>query len=234
MFESRIVRLPVAIAALFALFCAAAGIYLHDIGYLSFEAVKEQYSGLSELLLQKPLLIVGGFMLLYVTLLAVWVPGALVTMSFTAGALFGLVSGTIIVCLASLAGSALSFLAARYVLRGWVKERFGRSLAFLDRGIGSDGPFYLLTLRLTSIVPPFIINIGMGLTAMKLRTFALVSMAGAIPSTMLYVNAGTQMASIESASDIMSVQLIGSFLLLGLIPLAARFAMKRRSAPLAA
>jgi uncharacterized membrane protein YdjX (TVP38/TMEM64 family) len=225
------VRLPVALAASFALFCATAGFYLHDIGYLSFGAVKDQYVGLSELLLQKPLLIIGGFMLLYVTLLAVWVPGALVTMSFTAGALFGLVSGTIIVCLASLAGSALSFLAARYVLRGWVKERFGRGLSFIDRGIGSDGPFYLLTLRLTSVVPPLIINIGMGLTAMKLRTFALVSMAGAIPSTMLYVNAGTQMASINSASDIMSVQLIGSFVLLGLIPLAARLLLKRRTAP---
>jgi len=232
MFERRIVRLPVAIAAVFALFCAAAGLYLHDIGYLSFDAVKDQYSGLSELLLEKPLLIIGGFMLLYVTLLAVWVPGALVTMSFTAGALFGLVSGTIIVCLASLAGSALSFLAARYILRDWVKERFGRGLSFLDRGIGSDGPFYLLTLRLTSMVPPLIINIGMGLTAMRLRTFALFSLVGAVPSTMLYVNAGTQMASIQNASDIMSLELIGSFLLLGLIPLGARFALKRRTAPL--
>jgi uncharacterized membrane protein YdjX (TVP38/TMEM64 family) len=219
---------------LLALTCAAAGFYLAGVGdHLSFAAVKDQYSGLSELLLENPLLIIGGFMLLYVTLLAVWVPGALVTMSFTAGALFGLVSGTIIVCLASLAGSALSFLAARYVLRGWVKERFGRGLSFIDRGIGSDGPFYLLTLRLTSVVPPLIINIGMGLTAMKLRTFALVSMFGAIPSTMLYVNAGTQMASINSASDIMSMQLIGSFVLLGLIPLAARLLMKRRTAPAA-
>jgi uncharacterized membrane protein YdjX (TVP38/TMEM64 family) len=80
-------------------------------------------------------------------------------------------------------------------------------------------------------VPPFIINFGMGLTGMRLRTFALVSMLGAIPTTMLYVNAGTQMANINSASDIMSVQLIGSFILLGLLPLAARFALKRRAVP---
>jgi uncharacterized membrane protein YdjX (TVP38/TMEM64 family) len=213
---------------LIALLCAAAGLYLSGLGeYLSFAAVKAQYSSLAELLLQRPFLIIGGFMLLYVTMLAVWVPGALVTLSFTAGALFGLVGGTVIVCLAAVAGSALSFLAARYVLRDWVKARFGRGLSFIDRGMEGDGPFYLLTLRLTSIVPPFIINFGMGLTGMKLGTFALVSALGAIPTTMLYVNAGTQMASINSASDIMSVQLIGSFLLLGLIPLAARFALKR-------
>jgi uncharacterized membrane protein YdjX (TVP38/TMEM64 family) len=214
-----------------ALVCAAAGFYLLDIGnYLSFETVKAQYSGLSELLLQRPVLTIGGFMLLYVALLAVWVPGALVTLSFTAGALFGLVGGTIIVCLAAVAGSAFSFLIARYVLRDWVKARFGRGLSFIDRGIEGDGPFYLLTLRLTSVVPPFIINFGMGLTAMKLRTFALVSALGAIPTTMLYVNAGTQMASINSASDILSVQLIGSFVLLGLLPLAGRLALKRRRA----
>ena len=224
-------RLPVVIAVLLALFSAAAGFYLFDLGnYLSFSAVKAQYGALSELLLQRPFLTIGGFMLLYVAMLAVWVPGALVTLSFTAGALFGLVSGTIIVCLALVTGSALSFLIARYVLRDWVNARFGRGLAFIDRGIASDGPFYLLTLRLTSIAPPIVINFGMGLTGMKLRTFALVSALGAIPTTMLYVNAGTQMASINSAADIMSVQLIGSFVLLGLLPLAARFALKRRAA----
>lgn len=228
-------RLPAAIGISLALVCAAAGFYFSGLSEsLSFAAVKAQYSGLSELLLQKPLLIIGGFMLLYVALLAVWVPGALVTLSVTAGALFGLVGGTIIVCLAAVAGSAFSFLIARYVLRDWVKRRFQRSLAFIDRGISADGPFYLLTLRLTSIVPPFIINFGMGLTGMKLRTFALVSALGAIPTTMLYVNAGTQVATIESASDILSLQLIGSFVLLGLIPLAARLLLKRRNAPTAA
>jgi uncharacterized membrane protein YdjX (TVP38/TMEM64 family) len=226
------VRLPVAVALLLALFCAGAGFYLFGLGdHLSFAAVKAQYTGLSELLLQRPFLIIGGFMLLYVTMLSVWVPGALVTLSFTAGALFGLVGGTVIVCLAAVAGSAFSFLIARYVLRDWVKARFGRGLSFIDRGIAGDGAFYLLTLRLTSVVPPFIINFGMGLTGMKLRTFALVSTLGAIPTTMLYVNAGTQMASINSASDIMSVQLIGSFVLLGLLPLGLRFALKRRTSP---
>jgi uncharacterized membrane protein YdjX (TVP38/TMEM64 family) len=165
------------------------------------------------------------------TKLAVWFPGALVTLSITAAPCSCLVTGTIIVCLASNGWECLSFLASRYVLRDWVQARFGRGLSFIDRGIAGDGAFYLLTLRLTSIVPPFIINFGMGLTGMRLRTFALVSMLGAIPTTMLYVNAGTQMANINSASDIMSVQLIGSFILLGLLPLAARFALKRRAVP---
>jgi uncharacterized membrane protein YdjX (TVP38/TMEM64 family) len=229
------VRSPVAIAVSLALICAAAAFYLFDLdSQLSFAAIKSQHAGLTSMLLQKPLLTIGGFMLLYVTLLSIWVPGALVTMSFTAGALFGLGTGTLIVCLASVAGSALTFLVSRYLIRDWVQKRFARGLSWIDRGIAGDGPFYLLTLRLTSIVPPLIINIGMGLTAMKLRTFALVSALGAIPTTMLYVNAGTQIASIESAADIVSVQLIGSFLLLGLIPLAARFALKRRAAPVTA
>jgi uncharacterized membrane protein YdjX (TVP38/TMEM64 family) len=150
-------------------------------------------------------------------------------MSFTTGALFGLGTGTLIVCLASVAGSALTFLVSRYLIKDWIQGRFAGALGRVNRGISTDAPFYLLTLRLTSIVPPFIINVGMGLTNMKLRTFAIVSTLGAIPTTMLYVNAGTQIASIESAGDILSAQLIGSFILLGLIPLAARFAMKRRN-----
>jgi uncharacterized membrane protein YdjX (TVP38/TMEM64 family) len=228
--ERRIVRSPVAIAILSALICAAAGFYFFDFGsHLSVAAIKNQHAGLTAMLLQEPLLIIGGFMLLYVTLLSLWVPGALVTMSFTAGALFGLGTGTLIVCLASVAGSALTFLVSRYLIKDWIQGRFAGALGRVNRGISTDAPFYLLTLRLTSIVPPFIINVGMGLTNMKLRTFAIVSTLGAIPTTMLYVNAGTQIASIESAGDILSAQLIGSFILLGLIPLAARFAMKRRN-----
>jgi pyruvate/2-oxoglutarate dehydrogenase complex dihydrolipoamide dehydrogenase (E3) component/uncharacterized membrane protein YdjX (TVP38/TMEM64 family) len=175
---------------------------------------------------ERPASAVAGFFLVYVAVTALSLPGAAI-MTLAAGAIFGLGRGTLIVSFASAIGASLAFLSSRYLLRGCVKSRFGRRVEAIDRGIARDGAFYLLTLRLIPAFPFFLINLAMGLTAMRLVTFYLVSQAGMLPGTIVYVNAGTQLARIESTGDILSPALIGSFVLLGLFPLLAKWLVGR-------
>src|SRR5688500_13814716 len=143
-------------------------------------------------------------------------------MTPAAGALFGLVEGTLIASISSTIGATLAMLSARFVARDWVRERFPKAVEAVDRGLARDGYFYLLSLRLIPVFPFFLVNLAMGLTGMRAAPFALVSQVGMLPGTIVYVNAGTQLAAIESTSDILSPALIGSFVLLGLFPLLAK------------
>ena len=211
---------------LILLLVIAAGIasyFLLDLGdYLTLETLKARRADLAQMLDERPLLLVAGFFLFYVAVTALSLPGAAI-LTLAAGAIFGLLLGTIIVSLASTIGASLAFLSSRYLLRDWVKSKFGRRVEAIDRGIARDGPFYLFTLRLIPLFPFFLVNLAMGLTAMRLVPFFLVSMVGMLAGTILYVNAGTQLAAIESSRDIFSPALLGSFVLLGLFPLAAKF-----------
>jgi len=133
-----------------------------------------------------------------------------------------LLAGTVIVSFASSIGATLAFLAARFVLRDSVQARFGARLAEIDKGVQKEGAFYLFTLRLVPLVPFFVINLLMGLTKMKTTTFYWVSQLGMLAGTVVYVNAGTQLAKIDSLRGIVSPGLIGSFVLLGVFPLIAK------------
>ncbi|HEX8513323.1 MAG TPA: FAD-dependent oxidoreductase [Allosphingosinicella sp.] len=209
---------------LFLLLIVAAigAFFLFDLGaYLTLANLKSQQSELAAFVEANPVAAVAGFFLLYVAVTALSLPGAAI-LTLAAGAIFGLVEGTLIASFASTIGASLAFLSSRYLLRDWVKARFGGRIDSIDRGIERDGAFYLLTLRLIPAFPFFLINLAMGLTAMRLITFALVSQAGMLLGTVVYVNAGTQLAGIESTSDILSPTLIGSFVLLGLFPLIAK------------
>ncbi|HEY5722648.1 MAG TPA: FAD-dependent oxidoreductase [Allosphingosinicella sp.] len=210
-----------------------AAFFLLDLGnYLTLETLKARRAELAQLLDERPLLLILGFFLFYVAVTALSLPGAAI-LTLAAGAIFGLLLGTFIVSLASTIGASLAFLSSRYLLRDWVKAKFGNRVDSIDRGIARDGPFYLLTLRLIPLFPFFLVNLAMGLTAMRLIPFFLTSMIGMLAGTILYVNAGTQLASIESSRDIFSLALLGSFVLLGLFPLAAKWALgwwKRRRA----
>ena len=219
---------------LILLLVIAAGIaafFLLDLGdYLTLETLKARRAELAQLLDERPVLLIIGFFLFYVAVTSLSLPGAAI-MTLAAGAIFGLVLGTAIVSLASTIGASLAFLSSRYLLRDWVKAKFGKRIEAIDRGIARDGPFYLFTLRLIPIFPFFLVNLAMGLTAMRLIPFFLTSMVGMLAGTILYVNAGTQLASIESSRDIFSPGLIGSFVLLGLFPLLAKWTVgwwKRR------
>ncbi|MEA3051354.1 MAG: hypothetical protein QOG72_257 [Sphingomonadales bacterium] len=210
------------ILLLLVLVLAIAGFFVFDLGhYLTLASLKARQSELEAFVAQRPAEAIAAFFLLYVAVTAFSLPGAAI-MTLAAGAIFGLWQGTLIVSFASTIGASLAFLSSRYLLRDWVKARFGIRVAAIDRGIARDGAFYLLTLRLIPAFPFFLINLAMGLTAMRLITFALVSQAGMLLGTIVYVNAGTRLAGIESTGDILSPALIGSFVLLGLFPLVAK------------
>jgi dihydrolipoamide dehydrogenase len=160
-------------------------------------------------------------MLVYISVTALSLPGALV-MTLAGGAIFGLLEGTIIISFASTIGATLAFLASRFILRDSVQSKFGEKLKAINRGIEKDGAFYLFTLRLIPVFPFFVINLVMGLTPMKTWQYYLVSQVGMLPGTLVYVNAGSQLGSLQSPAGILSPSLLISFALLGVFPLLAK------------
>jgi len=193
-----------------------------DLGrFLSLAALQGHQADLQAWRAGQPLLAALLFFAVYVAVAALSLPGATV-MTLAAGALFGLGWGTLIVSFASSIGATLAFLVARWLLGGWVQSRFGSRLTTLNAGIARDGGFYLFTLRLVPVLPFFVINLAMGVTALRPWTFYWVSQTGMLAATLAYVNAGTQLAHIESLSGIVSPGVLGSLLLLGVFPLAAR------------
>lgn len=168
-----------------------------------------------------PLLAGGLFFLAYVLITGFSLPGAAI-MTLLAGALFGLWWGLLLASFASSIGALLAFLASRFLLRDSIQAKFADKLSSVNQGMAKDGAFYLLTLRLMPIFPFFLVNILMGLTTIKARTYYWVSQVGMLAGTLVYVNAGTQLAQIQSLGDIVSPALLGSFLLLGIFPLIAK------------
>jgi pyruvate/2-oxoglutarate dehydrogenase complex dihydrolipoamide dehydrogenase (E3) component/uncharacterized membrane protein YdjX (TVP38/TMEM64 family) len=162
------------------------------------------------------------FFAVYVLVTALSIPGAVV-MTLAAGALFGLLLGTVLVSFASTIGATLAFLVARFLLRQPLRDRYGERLKTFDEGIERDGAFYLFTLRLVPLFPFFMINLLTGLTALRTWTYFWVSQLGMLPGTVVYVYAGTQLARIESPSDVLSPGLVGAFALIGLMPLLMRW-----------
>ena len=204
---------------------AAAGIgmffhfNLHQL--LTLDGLKGSMDQFNQYKAQSPLLVIGGFFLLYVVVTALSLPGAAI-LTLAAGALFGLVEGLLVASFASTIGATLAFLVSRYLLRDTIKKRFPERLAAIDKGVDKEGAFYLFTLRLVPVFPFFLINLLMGLTAIKSWTFYWVSQIGMLAGTFVFVNAGTQLAQIERLSGILSLDLILSFALLGVFPLIAK------------
>ena len=193
-----------------------------DLGrYLSFEQLKASQASFAQLHAEQPLAVAAVYFLIYVLATALSIPGAVI-ITLAGGAIFGLWQGLLIVSFASTVGATLAFLASRFLLRDWVEARFGQRLADINAGVNREGGFYLFTLRLIPVVPFFLINLLMGLTRMKVWTYYWVSQIGMLAGTAVYVNAGTQLAQLESLQGILSPALLGSFVLLGLFPLIAR------------
>ncbi len=210
------------IALLVLLAAAIAAYFWFDLGqYLSLDAFKAQQAQIVAAKDANPLLYIGGFFVIYVIVTALSLPGAAI-MSLVAGALFGVVTGTIIVSFASSIGATLAFLSARFLLRDWVQTKFGERLKAIDDGIARDGAMYLFTIRLIPLFPFFVVNLLMGLTRIKTRTYYWVSQIGMLPATVVFVNAGTQISKIDSTAGLLSPTLIGSFVLLGIFPWIAR------------
>ncbi|WP_289106685.1 bifunctional TVP38/TMEM64 family protein/FAD-dependent oxidoreductase [uncultured Pseudoalteromonas sp.] len=202
---------------------AAIGLFFHFNLHqlLTLEGLKGSMDQFSQYKEQSPLLVFGGFFLLYVVVTALSLPGAAI-LTLAAGALFGLVEGLLVASFASTVGATLAFLVSRYLLRDTIKQRFPERLDAIDAGVEKEGGFYLFTLRLVPVFPFFLINLLMGVTAIKAWTFYWVSQIGMLAGTFVFVNAGTQLAQIESLSGILSLDLILSFALLGVFPFIAK------------
>ncbi|MDP2250542.1 MAG: FAD-dependent oxidoreductase [Hydrogenophaga sp.] len=200
-----------------------AAFFVFDLGrFLSLEYLKQSQASFEALYASQPLKVSLVYFAIYVAATALSFPGAAI-ITLAGGAIFGLWWGTLLVSFASSLGATLAFLTSRFVLRDSIEAKFGNRLAEINRGIEKDGAFYLFTLRLIPVVPFFVINLVMGLTKMKALTFYAVSQIGMLAGTLVYVNAGTQLAQIDSLQGILSPALLGSFVLLGVFPLIAKW-----------
>jgi pyruvate/2-oxoglutarate dehydrogenase complex dihydrolipoamide dehydrogenase (E3) component/uncharacterized membrane protein YdjX (TVP38/TMEM64 family) len=207
---------------LLALLAAIAAFIALDLGrYLSLEYFKSQQAAIENWRAPQPGTAALIFFLAYVAVTGLSLPGAAV-MTLAAGAIFGLLWGTVLVSFASSLGATLAFLVSRFLLRDWVQGRFGERLRAINLGVEKEGGFYLFTLRLVPVFPFFMINLLMGLTPIRTGTFYWVSQIGMLAGTLVYVNAGTQLAGIDSLRGILSPALIASFALLGVFPLIAK------------
>lgn len=201
--------------------CVVAFFYFDAGKFLTIEFLKERQGEFAATYARDPWLSLFVYFVIYVVATAFSFPGATV-LTLAGGALFGFWTGLIVVSFASTIGATAAFLMARYFLRDAVQKRFGDRLSSLNEGIKRDGAFYLFTLRLVPIVPFFVINLGMGLTPISTARFFLVSQIGMFLGTAVYVNAGTQLAKIDSLKGIMSPTLLISFALLGIFPIIAK------------
>lgn len=201
--------------------------FVFDLGqFLSLEYLKSRHDVLLEYRGEQPIGSALIYFVLYVVVTGLSLPGAAV-LTVIGGSVFGLFWGTILVSFASTAGATVAFLAARYLFRDWVQSRFDGSLARVNEGIARDGGFYLFALRLVPAFPFFIINLAMGLTSLGVGIFVLVSQLGMLAGTVVFVNAGTQLAKIDSLAGILSPGLVLSFCLLAVFPFIARAVVER-------
>jgi len=189
--------------------------------YLSLSYIKESQQNFQELYSQNSAAVIAGYMLIYIIVTALSLPGAAV-MTLAGGAIFGFIIGLIIVSFASTIGATMACFVSRFILRDWVQGKIGDKLKTVNEGVEKEGAFYLFTLRLIPVFPFWLINLGMGLTKMPLKTFYWVSQVGMQAGTAVFVNAGKELGKIDSLSGILSPGLIISFVLLGLFPLAAK------------
>jgi uncharacterized membrane protein YdjX (TVP38/TMEM64 family) len=189
--------------------------------YLTLSYIKESQEKFQALYREKGLLVIAVYMLIYIVVTALSLPGAAI-MTLAAGALFGLIVGTVAVSFASTVGATIACFVSRFILRDWVQGKLGDKLKTVNEGVEKEGAFYLFTLRLIPVFPFWLINLGMGLTKMPLKTFYWVSQIGMLAGTIVYVNAGKELAKIDALSGILSPGLIASFVLLGLFPLITK------------
>jgi pyruvate/2-oxoglutarate dehydrogenase complex dihydrolipoamide dehydrogenase (E3) component/uncharacterized membrane protein YdjX (TVP38/TMEM64 family) len=205
-----------------AIIAVVVAFFAFDLGrYLSLDYIKSQQAAISAAYQANPWQTAAIYFAIYVAVTALSLPGAAI-MTLVGGALFGLVTGVVLVSFASTIGATLAFLVARFVLRDSFQARFGDKLKSFNDGVAKEGAFYLFTLRLVPAFPFFVINVVMGLTTMKAWTFFWVSQLGMLAGTIVYVNAGTQLAQLTSLKGILSPGIIGAFVLLGLFPIIAK------------
>nr|MBF0221147.1 TVP38/TMEM64 family protein [Desulfobulbaceae bacterium] len=201
--------------------CVGLFVYFDLDQYLTLAYLKESQAQLLDIYTNNPWRFIAGYMVVYVLVTGLSLPGAVV-LTLAGGGLFGLVVGTVVVSFASTIGATLACLVSRFLLQDWVQGKFGDKLVAINQGIETEGAFYLFTLRLIPVFPFFVINLVMGLTTLPIRTFFWVSQLGMLAGTMVFVNAGKELAKIDSLSGILSPGLLFSFAVLGVFPITVK------------
>lgn len=215
------------VALLGALLLAVGAFFVFGLDrWLTLEAVQRSLSALLSWKDAHPWTAMGGYLLLFVIVAGLSLPGA-VYVGLAGGAVFGACVGTALASVGSTLGATLACAASRYLLGDWVQARFGARLGRINAGLEREGPFFLFTLRLIPAFPFFLINLAMGLTRMRLWTFCWVSWLGMLPGTFVFVNAGRELGRLRSAAGILSPRLLLAFALLGVFPLLARLLVRR-------
>ncbi|EEX91840.1 hypothetical protein VIOR3934_06179 [Vibrio orientalis CIP 102891 = ATCC 33934] len=194
--------------------------------YLTLDNAKAQQAELAAFISDNFVVAAASYFIAYVAITAFSIPGAAVV-TLLGAALFGFWTSLVLVSFASTIGATLAFLSSRYLLRDWVQAKFGDKLNAINQGVERDGAFYLFSLRLIPVFPFFLINLLMGLTPLATVRFYLISQLGMLPGTAVYLNAGTQLAQIDSLSGIVSPTVLASFALLGLFPVIAKWIMAK-------
>ncbi|MBI3840053.1 MAG: TVP38/TMEM64 family protein [Planctomycetia bacterium] len=209
-----------ALAAAVAL--ALAGFYFSGLSrYFTWDAIRANLDAWQAQVVEHLVLSTLVFFAVYAAITALSLPAA-AGLTLLAGALFGRVVGTAVVSIASTLGATLAFLGSRYLFRDGVQCRYGDRLRVINEGVERDGAYYLFMLRLVPAVPFFLINLGMGLTPIRVSTYVTTSWLGMLLGTFLYVNAGTALSTIDSPRDVLSPTVLGSLAVLGIVPLAIR------------
>jgi len=217
-------------AVLAVLVTLIAAFFIFDLDrFLSLEKLQQSKAAIDQYRDAHAVLASAAFFGVYVAVTALSLPGAAI-LTLAGGAIFGLLWGTVIVSFASSIGATLAFLTSRFLLHDAIQSRYGDRLKAINAGVRKDGALYLFTLRLIPAFPFFVVNLVMGLTPLPARTFYWVSQAGMLPLTLVFVNAGTELAKIDQLKDIVSPTLIASLVLIGLFPLIARKAVERINA----
>lgn len=210
------------IAIAFVIILILIAFQVFDLGqYLTLSYIKESQAKFEALYAEHPAMVIASYMILYILATSFSLPGAAV-LTLAGGALFGLLTGTVIVSFASTIGATIACFLSRFLLRDWIQGKFADRIQKVNEGIAKEGAFYLFTLRLLPVFPFWMINILMGLTTMPLFRFYWVSQLGMLPGTLVYVNAGKELAQIDSSGGILSPGLILSFVLIGIFPLTVK------------
>ena len=196
--------------------------FLFDIQqYAKLDYIKAEQQNIFEYYKKNVFFIMVLFVFIYILVTALSLPVATV-LTLLGGALFGFSSGLIIVSFASTIGATLAFLMARFLAHDYVQKNYKNQLSKINKKFEGEGAFYLFALRLVPVFPFFIINLVMALMPIKTWTFYWISQLGMLPGTIVYVYAGTQLAQIETFSDITSPSMLIVFALLGLFPLITK------------
>jgi uncharacterized membrane protein YdjX (TVP38/TMEM64 family) len=206
------------IVAVFIVLGIGASFYFDLSRFLSLDALKENRDRLLAFTDANYATAVGLFIVAYTAVTGLSLPGAAI-MTLAGGFLFGSLFGMLFVNVGATTGATLAFLAARYLLKDTVEQKFGKWLGPFQEGFAKNAFSYLMTLRLIPLFPFFVVNLVSGLTRVKVGTYVAATALGIIPGSFVYAYAGRQLGTINSLKEIVSPNVIAAFVLLGLLAL---------------